>query len=81
MGNEAEYIFIVARDRLDLYAYLRRTFSGDNRIRVILDQRVGERRQPSGGSESDRRRADRRAEANVAAHLPTLGFAIIRLTY
>jgi hypothetical protein len=70
----ADYLFVVARERLELYAYLKRTFAGDERIQVTLDQRVDT-------SSESRATADRRAAPNVATNLPVFGFAIIRLRY
>jgi len=34
---------IVGRHNPDLYSYLKQQFAGDERIRVILDRRSGER--------------------------------------
>ena len=77
----AEYLFLVARDRLDLYSYLKRTFAGDDRVRVILDQRIEERGPPPGRRPDERRHPERRVGPNVAANLQAFGFAIIRLRY
>jgi hypothetical protein len=77
----AEYLFIVARNRLELYGYFRRTFAGDARLEVLLDRRAQERRRRSEPRDGERRQRDRRGAPNVAAHLPEFGFAIIRLRY
>jgi hypothetical protein len=77
----AEYLFVVARDQLELYGYLRRTFAGDERFQVILDQRAEERRQRPEERDLERRRIERRTAPNVATNLPDFGFAIIRLRY
>jgi hypothetical protein len=77
----AEYLFIVARDRVELYGYFKQTFAGDDRLKVILEQRAEERRRLNVANDRERRRGDRRAVPNIAAHLPQFGFAVVRLKY
>lgn len=58
MASELRSIFIVRRDRPDLYEHLDRNF-GDTAV-VILDRREGERRDVHQWVTTDRRRRDRR---------------------
>ena len=51
-------IFIVARYNPQLYEYLQRKFSHDERIRIIMDRRVGERRQRMEAATGERRQQD-----------------------
>ena len=53
-------VFIVSRDRPDLYNYLMLRFAGQKDIEVILDRRRGERRP----HEPERRRADPRNQSS-----------------
>jgi hypothetical protein len=53
-------LIIVARDEPDLYDFIRRDNVGDERVRVIADRRVGERRASLTGHAPERRRIDRR---------------------
>jgi hypothetical protein len=63
------HLFIVSRDELELYAYLKEQFGPDSEVEVILDRRRAERRVSSGTAASDRRRRDRRTRADVQAEL------------
>jgi hypothetical protein len=64
-------IFVVARDRPDLYRYLSETFAEAGNVDVILDRRTGEER--SGREE------DRRARPKVEEELRSVGYAFITL--
>jgi len=70
-------IFVVARYNPQLYDYLQREFSHEERIRIIMDRRVGERRQRGDTPASDRRQGDRRHHHEVDAHLRERGFVIL----
>jgi hypothetical protein len=77
-----QHLFIVSRHQTDLYSYLAREFSEEPDVRVILDRRQGERRQPAEfrmPRPGERRQADRRANTEVGGQLATLGYAFIRL--
>jgi hypothetical protein len=63
------HLFIVSRDELELYAYLREQFGPDSEVEVILDRRRSERRVSHRSVSSDRRRRDRRTRANLQAEL------------
>jgi hypothetical protein len=43
----AMLLVVVARHRLDRYEDLRRRFADSNNVRIVLDQREGERRRSS----------------------------------
>jgi hypothetical protein len=70
-------IFIVARYNPQLYEYLQREFSHDVRIRIIMDRRVGERRQRSDAPPGERRQQERRQYVDVDAHLRDRGVVIV----
>ncbi len=73
-------IFIVARDRPDLYRYLSQTFSDAENVQVIWDRRAGERRAAAVVShEPERRRADRRRRPTVDQELRNVGYAFITI--
>src|SRR5437870_5767708 len=70
-------IFIVARYNPQLYEYLQREFSGQDRVRIIMDRRVSERRQSRGAAAEERRQSDRRQHADVDTNLRERGFVIL----
>jgi hypothetical protein len=78
----ARELFIVARDRPDLYRYLSQTFSDAENVQVIWDRRAAERRRTDrraasrNGTAPERRAADRRAH-DVEAELRSVGYAFL----
>jgi len=75
------HLYIVARDRPDLYEYLAHTFAQEPDVEVILDRRRADRYpQPERRAvpRGDRRFADRRLAAQVSYDLRTLGYAFVR---
>src|SRR5262249_61625436 len=67
-------IFIVARDRPDLYRYLSQTFSDADNVQVIWDRRNGDRRATSATAHNpERRQGDRRRRAAVDQELRLAG--------
>jgi hypothetical protein len=73
-------IFIVARDRPDLYRYLSQTFADAENVQVIWDRRAGERRATSiEARRPERRRTERRRRASVEQELRTVGYAFISI--
>ena len=73
-------IFIVARDRPDLYRYLSQTFSDAENVQVIRDRRTGERRVTAVvPHDPERRRADRRRRPAVDQELRNVGYAFITI--
>jgi hypothetical protein len=68
MGRE---IFVVARDRPDLYRYLSQTFADADNVRVILDRR---------STDGDgARHPERRIRPDVDKDLRSIGYAFISL--
>jgi hypothetical protein len=76
MGRE---LFIVSRDRADLYRYLSQTFADVKDVEVVWDRRAGERRRDTATSTPDRRRAERRTRPSVEEDLKKVGYAFIAL--
>jgi hypothetical protein len=73
-------IFIVARDRPDLYRYLSQTFADAENVQVIWDRRAGERRVANTEPRRpERRRGERRRRASVEQELRTIGYAFISI--
>jgi hypothetical protein len=67
---------IVRRDQQDVYESLRRSFSAQSGIVVLLDRRVHDRRLESTGGAEERRRSDRRAATHVDEELSLFGHAV-----
>jgi hypothetical protein len=70
-------LFIVARDRADLYRYLSQTFADAENVEVIWDRRADERRRLSPSSAADRRRRERRLRFGVDEDLRTVGYSFL----
>jgi hypothetical protein len=71
-------LFIVARDRADLYRYLSQTFADAENVEVILDRRSAERRNLPSPIIPDRRR-ERRDHSRVDDELRMVGYAFLVL--
>ncbi len=81
-GNDEsiKQIVVVERDRQKLYEYVKRAFSGNTSVDVVLDRRRSERRGAGDRSRGpDRRRGDRRLMNEIDNHLRALGWAVVRL--
>lgn len=74
------HLFIVSRDNPDFYNYLTERFSGDAKVCVILDRRLGERRRRTESVAVERRRADRRQRPEVDAEIRTRSYAIVTVS-
>jgi hypothetical protein len=73
-------IFIVARDRPDLYRYLSQTFADAENVEVIWDRRANERRaNDTTDREHERRHVERRRRAAVDEELRAVGYAFITI--
>ncbi len=70
-------LFIVARQRLNLYRYVKRALQDNPSVEVIIDRRTGQRRETSQPVVPDRRRGDRRLRPEVDDMLRLLGWAIV----
>jgi len=72
-----EYLVIAGRNHPDLYSYLRRQFTGDNKVQVLLDRRREERRRMRDARRPERRRGDRRGARGRENGLSYHGFVIV----
>jgi hypothetical protein len=73
----ARHLFIVSRHHLELYNYLRERFASDTNVEVILDRRVGQRRERVSHVASERRRHERRRRPEADAELMTHSHVIL----
>jgi hypothetical protein len=71
------YLVITARNRSELHAYLRRQFSPDDLVQVLLDRRRGERRHRPQLHDPERRRGDRRSQPGKDNWLQYHGLLIV----
>ena len=69
-------IFVVARDRPDLYRYLSQTFAEADNVQVILDRRSSE---GAAQGEASPGHPERRARPNVEHDLRSVGYAFITI--
>ena len=68
---------VVARTRLDRYEELLWQFGGWTDVRVVLDRREGERREPHDAFAGvDRCRVERRRSINIESYLK-LGWSVV----
>lgn len=72
------HLLIVARNRENLFDQLKQAFADDEQVQVIVDRRVGERRQRPPGTATERRKADRR-NRKIEEQLRTIGWALVLL--
>jgi hypothetical protein len=70
--------FVVARWNRALYEQLIREFSGENRVKVVMDRRGEKRRRRAATREHERRQADRRRQPEFDAVLRNDGIICIR---
>ena len=75
----ARFLYIIARDRLDLYDRLAAEFGREDDVKVVVDRRRAERRQSPGSREPDRRRSDRRERRDLDMELRSVGSFITRV--
>jgi len=73
-----DLIFVIARDRHDLYRHLRREFADEETVQVIMDRRVRDRRRLSKRVPLERRRAGRRRAQDRES--TGLGWTLVRLS-
>ena len=76
MGNMVQGLIIVARDHPDVLESLTQHFVGSEDVRVVLDQRRGERRRRVKTVRRERRSADRRRPASTENDLRSRPFVI-----
>lgn len=75
----ARKLIIVSRQHPELHAYLARHFTGDPEVVVILDRRLGERRQQQVGLQRERRVGNRRSRPEIDDILRTRSHVIVVL--
>jgi hypothetical protein len=73
-----DLLYVVARDRIDLYEHLRLSFRDVPEVEVVLDRRREQRRQGATEHVPDRRWRNRR-QHEVTRTLLTLGWTIVRI--
>jgi hypothetical protein len=74
----ADLLFVVARDRQDLYEHLRRAFADTPAVDIVLDRRRTDRRQSSASPPVERRQGERRTR-DMTGDVKYLGWALVRL--
>ena len=77
-------LFIVSRDRMDLYEALRTALWNEMDCEIILDRREGERRQDDriavARDAPDRRGAQRRQRTPVDREIRECGWAVVNIS-
>jgi class 3 adenylate cyclase len=73
-------LYIVSSDHREIYEDLQRRFEGVPNVEVVLDRRVGDRRQPSGMPVAEeQRRADRRSRPDADAELRSSSHVVVEI--
>jgi hypothetical protein len=75
----ARHLFIVSRHHVRMHAYLQERFQGDDKVELILDRRMAQRRSSVGAHDDERRRSDRRARPELDIELRARSHVIISL--
>jgi hypothetical protein len=77
-GPASRWLFVVARDQVDLLTFMNRDAFLDPDATVVWDRRVGDRRRAADASVPERRHGERR-QLWVAEHMARYGFAVVDL--
>lgn len=72
-------VFIVSRERLDLYEKLREALIREPDVDLILDRRGGDRRLGNSAFDRERRGRQRRERLAVDAEVRECGWAVVKL--
>jgi hypothetical protein len=77
-------IFIVSRQRIDLYDALRKALSGEPDCEVIIDRRAGERRSTerrdsTAAAGKERRASQRRERIPVDSEIRECGWTVVKI--
>jgi hypothetical protein len=72
-------VFVVARDRPDLYRYLSQTFADAKNVEVIWDRRTEERQRAEDSPARDRRQRDRRTRHTADDEIRRVGYVFLTL--
>jgi hypothetical protein len=67
---------IVAADRPDIMEQARRAFADVDDVMIVMDRRIGERRDPARAQSEESRSGDRRTR-NISERLRRNGYAIV----
>lgn len=78
-GPRSGLVFVVSRDALDHYEYLKRAFADNAKVAVILDRRSRQRRKTSSARAAERRRTNRRSRPLIDDRLRWQGWAMVRV--
>ena len=70
-------VFVVARDRPDLYRYLSQTFADAKNVEVIWDRRTQERRRAADAPPRNRRETDRRTHHAADDEIRRVGYVFL----
>jgi len=70
-------VFVVARDRPDLYRYLSQTFADAKNVEVIWDRRTRERRRAADAPPRNRRETDRRTHHAADDEIRRVGYVFL----
>jgi len=70
-------VFVVARDRPDLYRYLSQTFADAKNVEVIWDRRTDERRGTAEGGARERRQRERRRRLAADDEIRRVGYVFL----
>lgn len=76
-------LFIVSRERMDLYEALRKALSNEADCEVVMDRRAGERRErraPGAPAGKERRARHRRERIPVDNEVRECGWAVVKIT-
>lgn len=70
-------VFVVARDRPDLYRYLSQTFADAKNVEVIWDRRTEDRRRAADSPSRNRRQSDRRSRPAADDEMRRVGYVFL----
>lgn len=73
----SKILFVVKRDRVDLYETLKRSFAGEASVEIVLDRRHRERRRASSPPRVEHRTDERRIRT-ISRTLESNSFAVVR---
>ena len=76
MAGFARFIYVVARDRRDLYESLRAEFAWQSDVVIVLDRRREDGRPAHGDRPAEQRRAPACQQAELDAELETVGYFV-----
>jgi hypothetical protein len=70
-------VFVVAKDRPDLYRYLSQTFADAKNVEVIWDRRTEDRRRTTDAPPRNRRQSDRRTRPTADDEMRRVGYVFL----